>query len=657
MNFLRKLFGKKDVPATPASPMSAAAPKPTEAAGTGSTPAAASTDPAPAGTADPAKDPDRIRVFDAYGRELFITRQQWRDSVLLGHLEKVWNQPDELYTTIVQSLQDGFVDDMLKPAEQLAKIDPLPERCAVILSIILRELKRLDDSERVLRHHLEAHGESGVVLTNLAKVQAARGDDTLSLETLWRALELDPNQENALGWYEVIFREKEGPQAGLAALRRLAALPGSWRARLWLARDALHRRQLDEALALYREALSFVGRPVPADLLMQMSGDLGNAAHLPEILALVAPHFDVALHGLAVGNNLIKANLDLGRLDAARALLDQLYAQKRPDWKQNLAFWDTELAKAHVGSVPADPAAKPSLAMLVGDGPLWLPDDSPAAELFPALAGAPVRVAFLGSTSEVPPPNAEPGHQLSDAPGRLSRALPVFLAEQVRFRSRAHVRTLLPWLSGDNPAFVLASRPWPETDAARYARNGDAPADYVVVTHLRAAADPWQVELRLVRTIDAKALGALSTTFPVAQPTAALRRLADELVALLAREAELGPAEPPAFYRPPADAMFSQYLLRLEQLLAVRCATIDGVPASFLSGEREILDGNLQLCLAEPANVVPRLVLAQTLKRMAKIRPQVVAEFQEKVRLLQKEKPLPPPAHGILERLLAELYP
>ena len=646
MNFLRKLFGKKPTPDSGSN----------LAAGTTVTRADDAVPQQP-GTAEPAKDPNMIRVFDAYGREMFITKQQWRDSVLLDHLKQVRDKPDELYATIAQSLQDGFAADMVEPAERLAKIDPIPERAAVILGVVYLENKRLDDAERVLETHLRKHGEASYVLSNLAKVHAARGDTALAQKTLWRALELDPNQENGFGWYVATQREHGGETAALGALRRIAALPGSWRARLWLARDSLANRDLDAALALYREALAAAGAPVPSDLLMQMSGDLGNAAHLPELLTLTAPHFDVAIHGLAVGNNLIKANLDLGRLDAARALIDQLYAQKRPDWAKTLAYWDTELAKTHVGTVAPSSAEKVSLTMLVGDGAIWLPEDSPAAELFPAHTGEPPRIAFLGSTAETAAPGDKPVHQMSDTPGRLSRALPIFLAEQVRFHGRSRVRTLMPWVLGEAPAFVLGRVPWKTDEAAHYARIGDTPADFVVVTHLVAATEPSRIELRLIRTIDAKELGTLEAALSLAQPESALRRIADSLVEILSREAGLERVAPPELYRVPVGASFPYYLLRLEQLLAVRCSTIDGVPPSFLSGEREILAGNLQLCLAEPDNIVPRLVLAQTLKRLAKIRPQVVAEFRERVQLLQKEKPLPEPTHGVLQRLLAEIYP
>ena len=105
---------------------------------------------------------------------------------------------------------------------------------------------------------------------------------------------------------------------------RVAALPGSWRARIWLAHAALKSRNLESALAFYRESLSRAPQPAPGDLLMQLSGDLGNAGHLPEILQLVGPHFVPAIHGLPVGNNLIKAHVDLGQSDAARRIVNQL---------------------------------------------------------------------------------------------------------------------------------------------------------------------------------------------------------------------------------------------------------------------------------------------------------------------------------------------
>jgi len=114
------------------------------------------------------------------------------------------------------------------------------------------------------------------VLTNLAKVQASRKDEARADQTLWKALETDPNMDNALLWYVARQQEKEGNDAEVAAFRRVSALPGSWRAQLWLARSALEAGDLREAMAFYEAALGRVPRPAPADFVMQLSGDLGT---------------------------------------------------------------------------------------------------------------------------------------------------------------------------------------------------------------------------------------------------------------------------------------------------------------------------------------------------------------------------------------------
>jgi tetratricopeptide (TPR) repeat protein len=612
--------------------------------------------PAPA-PSDPAKDPNLIRVHDAYGRELFITKEQWRDSVLLGHLKKVWDQPDELAPAIIQALKDGFAPDVVLAARHLAEIDPNPERGHILHAVTLLDLKRYDDAEAALLRFCQQHAETGTVLTNLAKVHSARGDEARSVATLWRGLTLDPNQDNGLGWYEVIHREKDGPAAGLDALRRIATVPGAWRARLWLARDRLEQRDLPAALAFYTEALACAPRPVPTDLLQQMSGDLGNQAHLPEIIQLVAPHFEVAFHGLAVGNNLIKASLDLGQLDTAQSLLDRLYAQQRPDWKHHLAFWDTEIAKFRVDTADLPVPGQLSMTLLSIEGPVWIPPASPAAELFSAKpADAPI-IAFMGGTADVAASDGQARLQLADGPGRLSRALPLYLAEQVEFTTPCTTRTLVPWLVKPSCGFVLSGISSTDADAAAHARQvgSGKPADYVVVTHLGCQAEPWTLQLRFIRTIDARCLGELTTTTAATDPGPPVVALASDLRRLLLTETESAPVTPPAYYRPAPVAQSSTYLLRLEQLLAVRTAGMDHARGT-LNGEREILDGHLQLCLDQPESVSIRLLFAHTLRGMKKVRHDILPEFRARTDLLHQEKPLAEPARSLVARILAEAF-
>ena len=603
---------------------------------------------------DHAKDPNMIKVFDSFGRELFIKREEWAKSMLLPNIKKAWDDPEKLAGFIIGGFQDGFISELIGGAERLAAIDPNHERGTVMLAIALLKSNRAGDAERVLQAHIAKYGATGVVLTNLAKVHAQRDEAQLAMQTLWHALELDPNQDNAVVWYEVEHREKQGEEAGLEALKRIAALPRSWRAQLWLARVALERRSLDKALKLYQESLANAPRPVPVDLLTQMSGDLGQQGHLPELVNLTAPFFQAEIHGLQVGNNLIKGLLDLGQMDDAKAIMDQLYAQKRPDWKEHLSFWDTELAKTRLATQPEPVAEKLEVSMLTVSGPVWLKAESPAAELFPVKDAGGPSICFLCGSVEHAAPAEHLEQQLSDSAGRFSRALPLFFAEQIYWRTDACAGTLIPWVVRPTNGFIVGGHPWNDGQVAGMARQGSDPNDYAVTLHLNVQKEPWHLELRLLRTIDGACIGTLVRDFATASPESDIRALMDELLDLLQVETGAVVLPPPAAYGVPAGQSFSNYLLRLEQLLATRCSGMEGVQPGFLSGEREIIEGNLHLCLAHPDSLSVRILFSQTLQAMKKIRPDVVAEFRDKVALLQRQHPLLGAAQGVIDRQLNE---
>ncbi len=272
-----------------------------------------------------------------------LTKETWRTQVLPGMLSTNRDNPDELYKIIVGALQDGWPADVAEAAEHLYQTDPNHLRTACVWASVLLPLKRIDEAEQVLRSHIDRYGEDGYVVTNLAKVYAARNESERAAAILWHALELDPNQEMAVGWFAALAHDRGGKKAMAEARARIAALPGSWRAQLWLAREALEAHDIHRALAFYRQSLALVGETVPADFLKQMSGDLGMHGLLREVLDLTEPYFVPDLHGLEVGNNVIRANIQLGHLKRARQVLNQLRMQPRPDWTPHLDAFHAEI--------------------------------------------------------------------------------------------------------------------------------------------------------------------------------------------------------------------------------------------------------------------------------------------------------------------------
>ncbi len=654
MSFFKKILGKKTAQpaAGAASDSGEDIPPPEPTADTGS--------PAEAAPEATAAEANLMPMLDEQGRQVMVTRPEWRERVLLPQLERVRENPDELAGTILHSLQHGFLTDLVEPAEQLARIDPNAERGAVVLSIVYRELERYEAAETVLQQQIEKHGENANTVFHVGLVQAARSRTAEAEQAFWRALELEPNHRDACGALLASRHQIGGDAAVQEALGRMGELPGNWRARMWHARAALDANDVTEAVRLYREAIELTGKPVPTDLLMQMTGDLGSTGHPDVMLKEAAPLFEVGAHGLPGAHNLFRACLMTGELPAARALLDLLFGEQRLDWRPHLGQWEMEFAQ--VRNAELAKKMKPgsgTATLLIDEGPIWLPPQSPAAELFTVPVGEVAGVAFLGSSAESPaaePKEGEDTLRASDGAARFSRAVPLFLAEQIRFGSQARTRPLVPWVAGEAPAFLVGRNPWTAAETAQHARGVKPECKYAVVTHIQAQAEPWRVEARLVRTADATVLGTASVELSIAEPEQPLRTLAAEVGALLEREAGIAAATAPAEYTVPTGPHFGLYLLCLEQLHSVRCHTVPGVPPGTLLGERDLLDASLHLCLLQPENIGARLIFVELLRLLRGGRPQVVLEYRSRVELLQKEKPLPGAAQAVVQRMFDQLY-
>jgi tetratricopeptide (TPR) repeat protein len=595
---------------------------------------------APVGMSEAAVPPaDGVRAFDQFGREVIVPREQWRTEVLPGMLKEAWENPDQLYVVILNSLNEGFAAELTEAASHLYEIDPIPGRGTCMQAIVQMATGRSDEAETLLEAFAAKHGDDASVLVNLAKIQADKGEAERSQATLWHALEVEPNHDNGLGWYAATAQQQGGDPAVREALEKVAAMPTSWRAHLWLARGELSVGDLAKARELYELALNRAPKPVPPDFLMQMSGDLGAKGHLRELIELTVPHFVPEFHGIPVGNNLIKALVDTGNLAPAEQVKAALWAQNRPDWKDALSFWDAEIARKRVEGVNAASGAPQPLqvGMLRVDGPVWLPPGSPGRGLFAAKAVNAPKVTFLGGTAEVPGAPEGQQAQMADAIGRMTRSLPLFFAEQVEMRTAAAGRAMVPWAVAPVSGFVVSGQRWPDEAAVQSVQGPENASEYVVSVHVDAEVEPWTVELAFIRTADGTRIGELDAEFMPDKPEAGLAELANEVVELLA---VLGPATPSPVYQVPGPVTFGSYLLRLEQLLAVRCSSMEGVSPQFLNGEHEILLGDLDLCLAEPANVPARLLLYTTYGALQKIRPEGIAGFAEKLAALKRDFPI-----------------
>jgi tetratricopeptide (TPR) repeat protein len=595
------------------------------------------------GTA-PASDEKLIRVYDQFGRKVEIGRETWRRDVLLPNIAASRGNPDALYDLVVGALNDDFAADVLDAARHLAQTDPQPRRGAMLLGIVLLQVKDYAGARQILERAIATHGEDANLLANLARAFDAAGDPGRAQELIWRALNLAPNEEAALNWY-VATNTKGSQDAMIEAYRRAAALPGSWRAQLWLARISMDAGDLVEATRLYEEALGRA-KPVPADLLMQLSGDLGNRGHTELLIRLTQPRFDVDVHGLTVGNNLLRAFVELGMFAEARKLLEQLYSRQRPDWREHLQFWESKLddAQKRYGEV----TAPLEVVLMRLDQPVWTRGVLDFDRVLPPKSETAPRIAFVCASGEAPPDAETDGKVVSQPTnelGRIARALPMFLAEEMFLRTNARSSFLLPWMK--QGGFILSARPW----TRGFLPPDQSPPEIVVFTHIDATQSPWVLKLSIEQLALPEAR-AIVFEKPFALQTSAhdVLTLLHDVIARVMTLLALKREETPAPLATPPAELLPGYLTAIEQALAVGLAARMQTSESFLYQERAIFDHLFDVALHGGDLLRPRMLLVNALESQARRRPDIAREYLDKLALLQQRHAL---AEGVGAELIA----
>ncbi len=659
--------------------------------------------------ATPAPDPEEpgMRVWDEFGREVIIPVTQWRQELLPKALEQTQNNPDAFSAILLDAIQAGAAVEIVPAAAHLQSIDTNPERGAAIHGLVLLAAGKPAEAEDVLVTYLGQFGPSATVLAHLARAQAAQNRLDEADATLWRALEADPNDENALGLYAARSREREGDFGWQGSLERAATLPGAWLPLLWLGRSALDARNRTLAVGLYKQALERGGRPAPALLLQGVSGDLGRFGLADDVLRLVRPLYEPEVHGLAVANNLIRATVDSGQTAEALHLVRDLARLQRPEFAEHLRTWEVEIRRR---DLMAEAANNPPQAQLLRvDGPVWLPPGTPGRDLYATSAPRRGRVLFLGSAATLPEQLPEEiAATLPDTAGRLSRALPLFLAEGAFALLGLETQTMVPW--AEVAGFAMLHQPWPDDAAAAYAR--DAAAAAAVTVHLQATPEGATVTLRIIPAtpeaaasdsppletpIDfSTAANELEIGSPTDQPGAmsteagaeaaiadqpAVPALDAELLSAPADESRFtlevatvtvpmtwedihnasqslwpqlahhlvtvfgdSPEQPrPGRYTPPRGLELNIYLRLLEQLLGLNCASSSRNGPLLVSGERDTLRAAMDLAIRFPASLPVRLMLGEILLRIRGLHPEVLNEFVQPLNVLAEKHPLPDP--------------
>jgi len=333
-------------------------------------------------------------------------------------------------------------------------------------------------------------------------------------------------------------------------------------ARVAAAREKLQAKDLPGALAIYEELLAVAGDR--ADVLVAISGDLGAHGHIGEIIELVAPRYDADRHGSAAGLNLLQAYLVTRNADAAQHVLDILFALNRPELEERLHGFSNAIAELiHERHAPLDPGAVaevtavPKVGLITISKPIWFYGlEAMVAQVLPSQAGKMRRIAF--AQLAVPGAYENLGEALEkpeDELGRLSRALPLWLAETFYFSTAYAPLAAVGVMNrpGRPAQAMIFATEWTAENLRQLIDTTDGGLDYIIAGALRAVSAGYELVLRVWEVKKLRERKTFSARWTAATADVELTKLHEQLRTFMEWQpaggglAYAAPSQPPAW--------------------------------------------------------------------------------------------------------------
>jgi tetratricopeptide (TPR) repeat protein len=507
-------------------------------------------------------------------------RETWRRDAFPKAFEAAKEHPERCLELASHCLSQGFSEEGRQVAEALLKLEPGSLRAIACGCAARRACGDAAGARQDALRGLEIHPQAAVLMATLARCADDLHEDAEAERLIWETLALDPDHEGLFTWASSRAAVSGGDGAGLAVLERVAALPGSRRVHLWLARQALRRGDKNSAIQLQLKGLDLL--PTDAEALTMATGDLGRAGHLQEVVELGLRRYQPRAHGPWVGCNMIQALLGLGRVDEAEDLLHKLFLSSGPQMMQPLMQISGQIAELRqhaAGEWQAEQrkgkgAAPDRIEFLRLSKPVWWHALNEPNWMLPERPAAPRRVAFV-TIADV----TKAGEDMS----RFTRAIPAFLAELLGTVPAIETSVLIPVVRGGGP--LVHGQEWePKRLKEIVAMDSEFKPEFLVSGFICRQGEGFELRLRVFESSTLKEVRTLHKSGLRAKLGQSVGEMAEDLAR------QFTASNVPVLYPEPPPAQLAEaYLSGCSQLLTLFLGRIGAVPAELRWGDRESL--------------------------------------------------------------------
>jgi hypothetical protein len=532
--------------------------------------------------------PSHIETIDAQGQRTRVPRDDYAKKVLPDLLKASDNDPDRLTAIIMQSVRDGFAEEVIPAANRLTVIDKDNiERALTVLAVVQRDCDELELAEGTLNELLQRKPGSPAAYVGLGMLQERQGNLDASAELLWQALEKDCNHPDAVHGYLQVRHRQVGDDGYPAEIEKVMALPGAWRAQMWMARHHLSQQDEAGAASIYRDVLG--GEDVESDALLMASGDLLQAEQSELLDELVVKRFVPGQHHPHIGMALLQHYRMRGDYAAGEDLLHAMYVHYGHMVGGDLQPFSAEFDRMRIGKLPPMPQLPPNpkVNIMRLDRPLWYAGFDDPSWLLPPKSDGQKHIMIFALAIDGQP-KLDP--QQEDEVGRSTRSLPLWFAEQLWLSTPHRATAALPM--AEDGGWAVLGRPWPEEQLAMQVPEDERQDAVLVTGQMRIDGDRRRIDLWAYDCATKQRIGHAAAEGSHAEHGALLLQLMGELWPLLGG---------PAGHKPQiGDAQFwHRYADGMGQHAALVITQTGGLPRERLYGERYITQWLHNAALAE----------------------------------------------------------
>ncbi len=244
-----------------------------------------------------------IKIYDEYGEEVFLKREEWIKKLLKPAIEDNINDIESLSEIILDAYKNDVFEEINDTVHSFYDVDRNEERATNILGVFYANTGKEKKAKDLYKKFINSNKTSEIIYYNLGIIYEKEEKAQEAYKLFLKSLEINPNFQNSL-IKALKYAKSKSDEEYYKILYRLSTMKNSWRAKLLKANYEIKLGNIKVAESDIDIALK-ESKFIP-DAFIAALAILGNSKMYKKISTDILPKFNPKIHGPNATLNVLK---------------------------------------------------------------------------------------------------------------------------------------------------------------------------------------------------------------------------------------------------------------------------------------------------------------------------------------------------------------